>query len=323
MNYLAESAFPSEVNKLYPQAVHQHKLRREIVATQLSNSILNAMGLVFIKRLEDETGAAIGSIVRAYMIACEIFHLRTLWNELEALDYKVSSDIQIEIMVRVVRLVRRATRWLLHNHRTLNDIAGIAQMYREGVNYLFDSLPQLLQGTAKEYYHSLKTHYLNAGVPEKTACKVSGALGMLSAMDIVSASNEYHLPIEKITNVYFHLGAYLELIWFRAQIMLQTVDNQWETLSKAAFRDDLDWQQRELTIGVILHNNNNIDDIDQAISNWADAYRHLINRWNNILSALRSSQSGNQYVMYIVAIRALLDLTKASIQTLKESQVNN
>lgn len=316
LNSMAESAFPSEINKRYAAEVHSHKLRREIVATQLSNAILNAMGVVFIKRLEDETGASTESIVRAYMVACEIFHVRTLWNELEALDYKVSTDIQLEIMLNATRLVRRGTRWILNNHKDLSDIIGIANLYKKGVNYLFKAMPELLQGTAKEYYENIKNHYLEAGVPEKTALNVSGSLGMLSAMDIVSASNEHNLPIERITDVYFHLGAYLELTWFRAQIMLQTVDNQWETLSKAAFRDDIDWQQRELTIGVILHNIDK-ENTKECIETWMKAHQHLVNRWNNILSALRSSQAGNQYVMYIVAIRALLDLTKASMQAVK------
>ena len=88
---------------------------------------------------------------------------------------------------------------------------------------------------------------------------------MFSALDIVSIGNKYGFPLERIARLYFMLSSALEIGWLRAQIMMQAVEDQWESLAKAAFRDELDGQQREITINV-LKQYPDITDIEQCVN---------------------------------------------------------
>ena len=44
-------AFPASLVKKYPQALQQHRMRREIIATQLTNRMVNHMGMNFVERM--------------------------------------------------------------------------------------------------------------------------------------------------------------------------------------------------------------------------------------------------------------------------------
>src|SRR5205085_2512104 len=77
-NYFKEwvyPSFPESLCKKYARKIAQHPLRREIIATQISNNLVNNMGATFIFRLQEETGSTVAEIVRAYMLSAEVFRL--------------------------------------------------------------------------------------------------------------------------------------------------------------------------------------------------------------------------------------------------------
>lgn len=312
---IVETTFPKQLNKKFSKEVHAHSLRREIIATQLANDLVNNVGIAFVKRIHDETGASMESIVRAYCISKEVFQLELYLAKIEELDNKVSANTQNEMILTLSRLIRRATRWFLANYRNLDDVKNIIALYHSGVEKFFQDLPSLLYGAAQSYIERIANKYVHDNVPEETAQQISNTNAMFPVLDIIAAANEYKYKINDVAKVYFSLGAKLELAWFRASIIQQGVDNHWEAMAKATFRDDVDWQQRELTISVLKYNSD-LSELDECVDKWAEQHKYLIDRWYRIVSDLRSTTP--EFVMFAVAIRGLLDLTQASMQSVKE-----
>ncbi|MGI9413572.1 MAG: NAD-glutamate dehydrogenase, partial [Hyphomicrobiales bacterium] len=58
--------FPTRLQDKYPDEIRGHRLRREIIATMLANSMINRGGASFINRIIDETGADEAAIATAY-----------------------------------------------------------------------------------------------------------------------------------------------------------------------------------------------------------------------------------------------------------------
>jgi glutamate dehydrogenase len=102
------------------------------------------------------------------------------------------------------------------------------------------------------------------------------------------------------------------------QIIVHPADNQWEALSREALRDDLDWQQRQLTASILSSDVTN-KNFSKCLEAWSQSYAELIERWKLILTNLRSSNVLN-YTMFFVAIRELLDLTQTTIQMIENSE---
>src|SRR6185437_8099690 len=55
-----------ELGRYFPDAIAQHRLRREIIATQLANSMINRGGPSFVVRIADQTGASAAQIAAAF-----------------------------------------------------------------------------------------------------------------------------------------------------------------------------------------------------------------------------------------------------------------
>jgi len=305
-----ELGFPELLYKKYLKVMQNHSLRREIIATQLSNSIVNEMGLVFVYRLHDETGAPTSSIVRAYTIARKIFSLGALWESIEQLDYRVSSEIQADMMRQLMRLIRRSSRWILRNRRVDMDVASSIEQFSDGISTLRKYLPELLVGQDRQSYDKMLEKLLEAKVPDELAKDMASTQAMFSALDIIDAATANGHSIEEVARVYFALGDKLGLGWFRDQITNRPVETHWDALVREALRDDVDWQQRGLSIGVLVHKTRR-KDLDGRIQSWMKKYEQLIDRWHGMLTEIRGTTTIT-YTMLSVAVRELLDLTQTS-----------
>lgn len=309
---MIEQEFPIPLRQRFRTQMEQHSLRREIIATQLVNKMINEMGFTFVYRLNDETGAPTSAIVRSYTVARAVFDLDDMWGEIEALDNKVPAQEQLHMLLQFIRLVRRGTRWFLRNRRMRLDIAHEIEFFTPRVRELAEALPHLLVGKELEVYKKLIEHYSKLGVSMSLAKRLAATRGLLSALDVIEASSQFTFEIADLSSLYFTLGDQLELSWLRAQVIERVVESQWEALSREALRDDLDWQQRQLAISVLAHEKGK--DKEEKLAHWTEKYQMLIERWNFMLSELRAAPALN-FTMFFVATRELLDLTQTSFQS--------
>ena len=109
--------FPEPIQEKFAKQIAQHRLRREIITTATTNSLVNRMGPAFVPRAQEDTGAQPAQIARAYTAAREIFDMRNTWAQIEALDTKIPAKLQYSMAFQTGRLVRHATYWLLTHRR--------------------------------------------------------------------------------------------------------------------------------------------------------------------------------------------------------------
>src|SRR5207302_312993 len=84
-----ERYFPTAARQRFRTRLARHPLRREIVAGQVTNSLVNRAGTTFAFRLSEETGATGADIARAFAVAREVFGLHGVWAEVAALARRV------------------------------------------------------------------------------------------------------------------------------------------------------------------------------------------------------------------------------------------
>ena len=125
-----ERYFPDPLPERFGDAMREHRLAREIVATQVVNNVLHGGGTTFVFRLHEETGAPASEIARGYAVAREIYGMRPQWAEIEALDNRVDSATQLSMLLEGRRLIERSTRWLLRHRSRPMDIASTVGQYR-------------------------------------------------------------------------------------------------------------------------------------------------------------------------------------------------
>lgn len=305
-----ESAFPAQIGNGFMPQLQQHRLRREIIATQLSNAICNRMGPTFVKRIYDESGANAPQVAKSYLVASDIFNMNGLWDQIQGLGTSVHASVQHDMMVILMRLIRRATRWFLRNRRVSLDIKESVDIFKPHIADLSAHLSDVLAGEELEKLFENTQGYESENVPHNLALSIASCRALVSAMDIIEAALIQSIPVKDVAIVYFSVGARLHLDWFRARIASHDVNDNWDALARAAYRDDVDRQQRSITQS-ILYYCKQCKDATAGIIAWEEEQHELVERWRFMLNDLRASTS-EDFTMYAVALRELMDLAQAS-----------
>ncbi|MCK8665207.1 NAD-glutamate dehydrogenase [Pseudomonas azerbaijanoccidens] len=301
-----ETAFPPTLVSKFSEAMRRHRLKREIVSTQIANDLVNHMGITFVQRLKESTGMSPANVAGAYVIVRDIFHLPHWFRQIEALDYQVSADVQLELMDELMRLGRRATRWFLRARRNEQNAARDVAHFGPHLKELGLKLDELLSGEIRETWQTRYQAYVEAGVPELLARMVAGTSHLYTLLPIIEASDVTGQDPADVAKAYFAVGSALDITWYLAQISALPVENNWQALAREAFRDDVDWQQRAITISV-LQQGDGTQDVEARLALWMAQHESMIERWRAMLVEIRAA-SGTDYAMYAVANRELLDL---------------
>ena len=139
---------PARSAHRYADQIREHPLRREIIATRVTNAIVDRAGTTFVFRLaeEDGHGRIPTSPARTWRLG-RSSGWRTLWTQIEALDDVPTAGADPASCSRCGRLAERATRWLLRNRRQPLDIASTMAHFGPAVPLLADEIPRLFAGS--------------------------------------------------------------------------------------------------------------------------------------------------------------------------------
>ncbi len=243
--------FPKPLRENYRAAIERHGLRREIIATHVTNSLVNRAGATFAAALEEKSGLAAPDAARAYSIARELFDLRALWNEIEALDNKVPAAAQSAMLVAIRHVVERVSQWLLAHGRHPLDVAALAADYKPGIAALGAGLDKILSEEDRARLEESVNAYLFKGVPAPLAHKVAGLDFLVAGCDIVRGAASDSAAVEEVGRIHFAVGARFGIDWLRAAAEGLPSQGHWEKLATAAIIDDLYALQSEL-VGRVL-----------------------------------------------------------------------
>lgn len=302
-------AFPTRLVKKYGKELRQHQLHRELAATQIANGMINLMGMNFVSRMAYETGSSVERIAHAYLVARDVFDVAAYQDKICALDYKIAPELQKELLLDLIRLVRRTTRWLLRNRRRTMSLEAEIPRLRKGVTMLASQLESLLEGDQGNVWQAKVSRFTKAGVPDDLAKYVAAAHHLYSVLGIVEASERSGSTVQKVAQVFFALGDQLQLNWVSQRIHeFQTV-NRWQALARETMQDDLNWQQVAITLGVVGQKSRK--SADKLLAEWREDHSAQIGRWLDLQRSMRSASATDSSV-FTVGIRELLDLAQAS-----------
>ena len=310
--YLAdelERYFPPPLPERFPAALREHRLRREIVATHITNSMVNRAGMSFVFRHQEETGAAVSDIARAYAVAREVFDARGLWHAVEELDGLVETEVQYRMLLALRRLVERATRWLIRNRRPPLDIAATVAQLSPGAQALAEAIPELLLESDREQLERTAEELRSAGVPDALATRVAGLGAAFSALDVADVAEATAHSVEDVASVYFALGSRLELHTLRDRIAGLARDDRWHALARGALRDELYGAHRTLTAEVLRTGAPELA-VAHRLEAWMEENEATVERCLQVLADIRAAGSYDLATLS-VALREIRGLAGA------------
>lgn len=269
--------FPGVLGERFSSGMRDHRLRRELVATSLVNSLVNRSGTTFAFRMGEETGAGFPDIARAYTAVREIFGLNEIWGEIEALDNAVPSATQTRMYLACIKLTERTTRWLLRNRKPPLDIAGAVEEFSPVARKLAEEVPAVVSERDREALDESIRALTDEGVPDGLARRVALLDVLYAALDVEEIARTTGETSRTAACVYLTIGDRMNLRWVRDHIEKLPKDNRWRTLARAALRDDLYGLQATMTAG-IMSATDPAQSPEDRIQNWAEDNRRAVDR---------------------------------------------
>ncbi|UCH74953.1 MAG: NAD-glutamate dehydrogenase [Rhodospirillales bacterium] len=288
--------FPQPIQGKYADAIGRHRLRREIVATSLTNSIINRTGPAFINEMRLNTGMDVPAIARAYTISREVFDLHALWHDIEALDTIAPATSQTGMLLQTVYTLWRITPWFLRNCAHPLDITSLIAEFHEGVQRLAAALDDILAPEQQRDTRERAKSFEQLGVPGNLAARIGRLKALSSAPDIVRIASAAGQGVEEAGTAYFLIGDRFRLDWLRHTARTMSADTQWQRLALGAIIDDVWSHQYDLTTAALRSGKAGVE----AVEGWAAAHVESVERIGVILNEIQSAPTPDLAMLAVV-----------------------
>jgi glutamate dehydrogenase len=302
--------FPAPLRERYREQMERHPLKHEIVATHVTNEMINRVGSTYVYRMQEETGAKAPDVVRAYLVTREIFDFVSFWQAVEALDNEVPDAVQTDMLIDSERLITRATVWFLRYRNLQEDIAKTVEHFASGVQAIAADLDKLLSAEERIGLKPAVERLTQNKVPKDLAQRLVIFEQLYSALDIVEIAAETKRSVAEVAGAYFGVGGRLQFSWLRNQVDNLPGDSHWQTLARTGLREDVSRLQTEITT-LVLKLSPDTKTPDTLINEWEAQNEIELERTRQFLADLHSGGKVD-LSMLSVALRELRNLAHSS-----------
>jgi glutamate dehydrogenase len=280
--------FPRPVIEQFGSFLPTHPLRREMVATIVTNDVVNSMGSTFVARMTAETGAAPDEVCRAFLIAREVTDARRRWDDVEQLTATdVPHDVQGELMLGVDGMVEQFARWYLRYDAEL-DLASTIARDRPGYGELLAHLQEAATSEWRLEFEEQLRRYAEARVPEPVARFGAAVPDLVYAPDIIAVARESGRSVPEVARAFFLVGERLYLNVVEERVAAFPAKTRWQRLAWGSQLDDLRLLRRQIVARVIAEGNGS--GVDQAVDAYLAARVDPYQRLATVMGSAAGSQ---------------------------------
>ncbi|MEX3936775.1 NAD-glutamate dehydrogenase [Paraburkholderia phymatum] len=304
--------FPKPLRQRFGEPMRRHPLRREILATHLTNALINRVGPAFVLRMMEEADVSPGDIVRACIVARDIFDLNDVWRNIDALDNRVADDVQARMFVEITKLLERAALWILRHLKSGDvkdaSVTDLITRCRDAAQRLAPQLPMLLPAADIEALSERQRVLVDAGVDSELAVRVASGDIPAALLDIAEVASATQRSIELVAGVYFALGTQLNYGWIGERAAELPTPANWDVIARAGALAELGRLKRALTTGALAETPD-ANDAQAVVDAWRSKREAVLGRYAQLLTDLRAA-GGTSLSMLLVVVGAMATLER-------------
>jgi len=301
--------FPQALQDKYAPAIRDHRLRREIAALQVVNSLINRCGPTFVRNVGSRTGASAAAIARAFAVVRDAWKLRDLWSDIEGLDQALKAEAQVRMLVATQRFLTRTVQWTLRRLPQPLDTMAATEQLGAAVSALGD-LPTGLVGEAENAALTDRAAIFEAmGAPAGLAPRAAALETLAAAGDLMQAARANGCSIEAASRLYFRLGERLALATLATAALKLPRDGQWPAQAALAVQDDLAALHADLLASALrVATQAGTTDPEPVLARWSEPRKLALDRTDRLLKEDLPTAGALDLAMLSVAITELRSL---------------
>ena len=301
-----EGYFPAAMRARFPDAITAHRLRRDIIATQLANVIVSRGGPTLVIRLSDQTGADAAAVAAAYAATRDAFDLSELYAAIDALDGSVPGALQLRLYGDLQDLLMNRMIWFIRHGALMHgSLDAVVSLYRQGIAEIERTLPDTLSAAAGKMWRKRTQDLVAEGTPEDLAQRLAALQDLVAAPDIVLVAQRTGHPVVEVARTHFAVED-----MFRLGVMVGAargipVADTYDRLALDRAIDGVAAAHRHLTAEVLGHGRTTGP---EAVAAWSMSRGGEVERIRTAVEAIFAS--GLTLSKLTVAASLLGDLTQ-------------
>ena len=249
--------FPKAMQEDFADEILKHDLRKEIIATMITNKIINHVGGALIYTLQNETGSLMCDIARAYIVVDELFGIEKLFDKLDILE-KVPYNIKVQCFTDLIKVIRRGIWWLMETKSSTLNIEAAIDRYASCIK-IVNNIPIGCNHEAKEKIRDKEELYKANCIPADLAEYLAKLEFGISALDIIDVALECKITEDEAIKLYFEVAENLSLDWLRKECDFLMTNSYWQRLSLQIIKGSIYAKQKVLTKQYILFNKSHVE----------------------------------------------------------------
>jgi glutamate dehydrogenase len=303
--------FPVKLQKIDIKYKSGHRLHREIIATILTSQVIDRMGATFMQRTFEDTGASVGAIVKAFIVASELFEAEKMWLQIEELDLKVKPKHQIEGGLVIWNQIRNAVRWILNSFGHRLEVSEIIDQLKNDINKFRKNVDDFLPKKDLRELNKRQQLLIKQKYPAELARNIAITEFSFAALDVVEIANQSRTTVTQAASTFFALGEQLNILWLRTMIEQLVVIGPWHAHARGVLRDEL-FEHHNLLTQTVL-NKYPAKSTEETIKQWMQNNQQNVRDAKTMLQQMRSEKVSD-YATVMVAVRSINNLVIAASQ---------
>ncbi len=289
-------AFPLEMRDRFADAIDDHRLRREIIATKIANRIVNRMGIIHPFELAEEEGCALADVAAMFVAAERLFDMRTIWDGLDTAV--IDEDTRLALFTQASNACASQVADLLRTSPGIQKPGKLVARLKPGVDRLLAGVDMLMSDVVRQQWEALSTRLAAAGTsddviePVVRLFKADGAVGLAALSE--------QLGVEEIaaTQAFTHLGAALGLDWAQTMAAKMAPSDPWDRLLMKGLARD--FQQMRLEFLMRAEDG----ELERHVAAWIEEHKARVAQFRHVIDRAKRSPTPTSAMLAQIAAQA-------------------
>ena len=277
--------FPGPMQKKYESQILGHRLRRELVATDLANRIVNRIGLLHAFELPEEEGVGLADVAAAFIVVERLFDLKTLWRDID--NQKMSETARLSLLDRLAAAVGNLMSDVLRTAGGRVETSAMIAGLQAGVTTLTSGREELISGDTRERSDLLRAQFVDLGAPEKLASRVADLFDFDGSIGLAQLALNTELDSALLTRAFTDIGERIGLDWAQGTAAHMSPSDIWERLLVDGLARDFQHMRLDF-LRRLMRRKTGKDDPQGAIAEWAARNEDAVMQFKAMIARARS-----------------------------------
>lgn len=299
------SYFPVALQEKYGDLMPEHRLRNEIIITEVTNEVVNRLGILFMNRMRHQTGQDEATITRAFLIAKELYNLDEAWTRIAALDHKVPTELQDTLYAQVRELAMAVTTWFLRNGSVPLSLDTELKAHKDTISQIFGHVKEHMTASMANRQTSLQKEWMAQGLADKDAIFFAQLMNMKPAQDISAIVQNTSATIAEVMTTHFMVDERLHLADLHRKVHQVPMLNNWHRVATSSIIDDLHNCQKIITTRIMeTKNGHKLNQLSEVLELYLNHKEQMVHQFEHMVDDITEAPQVD-HAMFNVALGQL------------------